>query len=213
MLNTKEWILYDFENKSGESIVDQLSVLLNAGVLGILVDPLNSGFSINQIIEVVSLCKGKTACFIVDDLALAKKVGASGLFFSSMAQADWSIKETNPELIIGGRANTLADSKNLELMDADFIVLDIAAAKPIEAGNGPILGAEIFSTIVPQQTVYGWTIASLNTPVLASGLHSLEELALIIENATIAGVLIADDFCPNLDRTTCLEAVVKFFKD
>lgn len=209
MLHTKKWILYDFANKSDESIADQLSILTKAQVSAILLHPENSGFSIDQLKEIVSFCKGEMDCFVVDNLTLAKEMGASGLFFSNIQLADWSIKETNPDLIIGGRAHTLADCKNFELMDADFLTLISSVAKPLGPDNGSVLGSEIFSDIVPQQEVYGWMVSSLNVPVIAEGIYSLDELAVIAENSDIQGVLISDGFCSNLDRSTCLAGVNK----
>lgn len=209
MLHAKKWVLYDFVNKSDESIADRLSILNNAGISALLVHPEKSGFSIDQLKVIATFCKGEIDCFVVDNPVLAKEIGASGLFFSTIQLADWSIKESHPNLIIGGRAHSLADCKNFELMDADFLTLVPAVAKPLGADNGSIPGSEIFSDIVPQEEVYGWMVSSLNIPVIAEGVFSLEELTRIVENANTQGVLISDTFCPTLDRSGCISAIRK----
>lgn len=146
---------------------------------------------------------------VAEDLDFALKIGANGLCLSDFSIDVEGIRKKHPNLIIGGLATTVADCKNWELLQVDFIHLTTANQNNLNGGLHPILGSEVVQNLISKEENYGWMIMSLNTPVFVAGLSALNELNELVKNASVYGIVLTPQFESNQNLSTKINKILE----
>lgn len=154
---------------------------------------------------------GRAHLIIIDNLNWAIECGASYLLLSDLNVDVNQIRRKYPKLKLGGFALSMADCKNWELRKVDFI--EFRPSRTNAKTIMPILGSEGFQEIIPKESIYGWMILSLNTPVIASEPSDYDVLTDIVKSADIQGIVISDFFQAQESRLTCLKRIHSIFKE
>ena len=168
---------------------------------------LANGNSVNNLEEIAAISKGKALFFMDAACSQLTDVQPDGLFFHDPEEAMLFQKNSDDSQILAGLARTYADCKNLELANADYVLL-----KPkVKREYSSILGMEAFSNLIPKNETYGWMITNINTPVIAAGLRSLKELEELKKVAGINGIQISAGFEPQLHSREKVEKIHAIF--
>lgn len=128
---------------------------------------------------------------VKDNIDFAKEINADGVLLSDLDSDLSTIRSSHPNLLVGGLAINLADCKNWELKNVDFIQFAIPSNN---SKQNIILGSEILQDIIPREEEYGWMILSLNKLVFVNGVTNLEELKSIRAKTNIYGVVLTKQF-------------------
>ena len=136
--------------------------------------------------EIIQKWDGVTPVIVYKHPGQFQQTPYKHVFFTHYSDEIAAFKETHPSLNIGCMAYSLATIKNLELAGVDYIQLDIPSSLPDhKLGKIPAL-----ETVIPRREEYGWTIMSLNTPVIIGGIKTLDEFKEVYALTEIAGLVI-----------------------
>lgn len=183
-------IHYITNGQSRDEILDEVNNAVIAGIDWVqlrIKDPALDFLTIAK--EVRDLCRNKAIFIVNDNVEVASEINADGVH---LGKDDLPVDEARLILgydnIIGGTANTLADCKNLEKTGADYIGLGPFRETKTKEKLSPILGLDGYRRIVPKDEEYGWTVMSLNTPVLAIGGILPEDVYQLKDQTAIHGI-------------------------
>jgi hypothetical protein len=98
------------------------------------------------------------------------------------------LRKSKSGQLIGATGISLADCKNLDLLKLSY--LEIPLQINYSTKRAPMLGLEGIAALIPKETEYGWVIMSMNTPVFASGIRTLQEVKDLARNTKIHGVIV-----------------------
>lgn len=163
------------------------------GIDGLILNPKRFKISSEQGKLISEICGEQTAIIVIDDFNFAAEINANVFYITQLEEAITNLSEQYPKMRIVGRAQSLAECKNWELLGADFI--DFNPPMDLDDNKSPfIIGSELYQDAIPKKEEYGWMIMSVNTPVFTSQTRSLLELSELFGRTRIAGVVISDEF-------------------
>jgi hypothetical protein len=200
-------IHYHIKSDFNAALLEKIERLIKGGINGVVLNPVNSKITIEQGRQIAQFCGDTAELIITDDYDFAKQINAKILFLSNLDESITDLAVEYPNMHIWGRAETLTDCKNWELLGANYIDFNPPQTGLEEDKSPFILGAELYQAVIPKKVEYGWMILSLNTPVFASNIMSLSDLTELIDNTQIAGVIINDDFEAKLDLVNSIERI------
>lgn len=189
--------------KGAQDVYAEIKAALEAGVDFVRLTPEHITDNFSEKIKAANVDRSKL--ILVNDPVLALSLGLENIFLEHSELDIFTVKSTYPNLNFGGLAHSLADSKNLELAKADYIEM----TAPNNGRHAQPLGSELFQDVIPKEETYGWVVVSLNTPVVASGLKSLNEVEKLVGSADIKGVIISGQFEPRLELKTTVSELKK----
>ncbi len=194
--------------KDHPSLENQLMDLIQAGIHGIIINPNFENFDVSTLKKIRNLCNSRIDLFLDDALELANEYNFTGVILSEEGHSIGEIRKTYPNLKIGGKATNLAECKNWEMQNIDFIEFCPPTNQRTTPFTKQILGTESFTKIFPKEEVYGWMILSLNVPVFATGIHQLDSIKELIDTTSVVGAIISDQFEPKMNREKIVKEIL-----
>ncbi len=146
---------------------------------------------------------------VKDNIDFANEINADGVLISDLDRDLSTIRSSYPNLLIGGLALDLADCKNWELKEVDFIQFGIPNS---DSNQNVILGSEILQDIIPREEEYGWMILSLNKPVFVTGIKNFQELKSLHSKTNVYGVVFTKQFEINSSLENRISIVSNLFQ-
>ena len=193
-MKTISKIQYITQSKTGQSILDEVNAVLEAGVDWVQLRIKNDDLDVMSIAKQVKQLTDKyDATLIINDrINIAQSINADGVH---LGLTDQPINEARHILgndkIIGGTANTSADAKNVELLGADYIGLGPFRETKTKAKLSPVLGLKGYQSIIPKINKYGWDILNFNIPIIAIGGLRVADIKLLKQETGIYGVALS----------------------
>ena len=120
------------------------------------------------------------------------------------------LKDRKKDFTIGATGISLADCKNLDLLQLAY--LEIPLQINYSSKKAPILGTEGIAALIPKETEYGWVIMSINTPVYASGIRTLQEIKELARNTTIQGVVLDQLLYRESNKAKFIKSIKSYLK-
>lgn len=193
-MKTISKIQYITQSKTGQSILDEVNAVLEAGVDWVQLRIKNDDLDVMSIAKQVKQLTDKyDATLIINDrINIVQSINADGVH---LGLTDQPINEARHILgndkIIGGTANTSADAKNVELLGADYIGLGPFRETKTKAKLSPVLGLKGYQSIIPKINKYGWDILNFNIPIIAIGGLRVADIKLLKQETGIYGVALS----------------------
>lgn len=185
----------------------QLRELVESPIDAIHLSSLPTPVSDNFLEEIASHSKDEVQIFIENRSELLEKFNWDGIVFTNEVLKLEAYRAEFPHLKIGARTRSLADSKNWEGVGVDFIALDFTDSTSKLKTPGSILDSENFAHSFLRKDGYGWMLFSLNTPVLAAGCKTLDQLVELNDACELNGFLITDQFESHLSIDQKIHAI------
>ncbi|WP_027420112.1 hypothetical protein [Crocinitomix catalasitica] len=149
-------------------------------------------------------------CFIVDVNSNIEIPDAFGVHFKSFALMDQ--RKADIERVTGATANTLLDCKNLDLQGLNYIEVPIDLGAVDANHKNMILGSEGLQALLPKEIEYGWMLLSLATPIMASGIRSMNELEILVDQTAIHGVILDQLIYRASNKKETVQKIQSLFK-
>lgn len=185
-------IQYITNGQSEIEILEEVQTSIDAGLDWVQLRVKNEDLNFLEIAKKVqNICAGKVTLIINDRVDIASELNCDGVH---LGKEDMSISDARKILgnkIIGGTANTIVDCKNLEVNGADYIGLGPYRETRTKKKLSPILGLNGYLEILPKEEAYGWSLLSINTPIVAIGGIELEDVRELEKKTKIFGIAVS----------------------
>lgn len=168
----------------------EIDMLLSADVKVIRINPnlLNAN---EECIAILNYFQKEGGQVIIEsDLSFAIKCRAVGLHIRHLEEIE-PIRKQNPTWLIGASARTIAECKNWELENIDYIEVKINETKVNNEPVNGILSSALMEDLIPVDEAYGWKVLSINTPILGSGFVDFDTIKNAKARYNFKGVVIS----------------------
>lgn len=191
-------IHYNLVYSNDLEFVSKLDELIACGIDSVFLSAIPAVLSTDILAKLKSLSKAAVNLTIDFDNDLIHSICPNSVILPNDDANLKSIRNEYPNMRIGAAADSITQCKNWELLEIDFLVLNWSSFQSNRAAKASILGSEDPQTIFPQKEPYGWMLLSLNTPIIAAGFKSINELAIVLNDSYIDQILISSVFEPHL---------------